>query len=75
MNEPSTAGAVSPRPITLDITAADAELLRTALKLLKTILGRDEADELRAVEALLARLPAPGRPVEARPAGPPGTPR
>lgn len=60
MNEPSGTVAVSPRPITLEITAAEAELLRTALKLLKTILGHEEADELRAVDALLTRLPTPG---------------
>jgi hypothetical protein len=36
----------------------ERELLRTALGLLISTLGREEADELRAAQALLARLDA-----------------
>ena len=36
----------------------ERDLLRTALRLLISTLGREEADELRAAQALLARLDA-----------------
>lgn len=38
-------------------SASDVALLRTALRLLLSTLGREEADELEEVQALLARLP------------------
>jgi hypothetical protein len=40
------------------LSPAEIELMRTALKLLRSILGHDQADELAAVKALLERLPA-----------------
>jgi len=42
----------------LDLTAAELAVLRTALQLLEDTLGREEADELEAVQALLRKLPA-----------------
>ena len=42
----------------LRLSAAEVELLRAALRLLRSILGRDEAEELEAVQALLRRLEA-----------------
>jgi hypothetical protein len=42
-------------PVELD--ASEVALLRTALRLLLSTLGREEADELEEVQALLARLP------------------
>lgn len=44
------------RSISLELTPDEADLVRTALGLLESTLGREEADELRAVQALLARL-------------------
>jgi hypothetical protein len=44
------------RKIALGLTDSERELLRTALRLLIATLGRDEADELREAQALLARL-------------------
>ncbi len=44
---------------TLAFSASEAELLRTALKLLIDTLGREEADELAEAQAILARLPSP----------------
>ena len=40
------------------LSPAEIALVRTALKLLLSILGHDQADELAAVKALLERLPA-----------------
>jgi hypothetical protein len=40
----------------LDLTPDELQIVRTALMLLKDTLGRDEAEELREVQALLARL-------------------
>jgi hypothetical protein len=48
---PAAPGSVTLRP-------GELELLRTALRLLESTLGRDEAQELRDVKALLARLEA-----------------
>jgi hypothetical protein len=42
--------------VRLDLSPSEAELLTTALKLLESTLGREEADELEEVQALLARL-------------------
>jgi len=44
--------------VSLDLSPGEAELLRTALKLLESTLGREEAEELDEVQALLARLAA-----------------
>jgi hypothetical protein len=47
-----------PDGIVLRLSPSEAELLRTALRLLLSTLGRDEAEELEAVKALLRRLDA-----------------
>lgn len=44
------------REVAIGLSEAERELLRTALRLLISMLGRDEADELRDAQALLARL-------------------
>jgi hypothetical protein len=44
------------RSISLELTADEANLVRTALGLLVATLGREEADELAEVQAILARL-------------------
>jgi hypothetical protein len=41
----------------LDLTASEVSLLRTALEMLEDTLGREEADEIEEVQALLRRLP------------------
>lgn len=41
---------------TLELTRAELDILRTALRLLASTLGREEADELAEVQRLLARL-------------------
>jgi hypothetical protein len=40
----------------LEVTVEERELLVTALKLLRSALGREEAEELAEVQALLAKL-------------------
>jgi hypothetical protein len=49
----------------VELTASEIALMRTALRLLRSALGREEADELEEVKALLAKLPdepiVPGR--------------
>jgi hypothetical protein len=40
--------------LTLRVTRAELELVRTALKLLLSTLGREEAEELKEVQTLLA---------------------
>lgn len=45
------------RTIRLDLTPSEVSLIRTALELLEDTLGREEADELEEVQAILARLP------------------
>jgi hypothetical protein len=58
-----TTGPSTPGPdeaeVSYPITFSPDEvlLLRTALELLEDTLGRDEADELEEVRALLRRLP------------------
>jgi hypothetical protein len=42
--------------ITLEFTDNDFQLVLTALRLLLSTLGREEAEELEQVRALLARL-------------------
>jgi hypothetical protein len=49
----------APDTIRLDLTPDELQLLRTALEILEDTLGREEADELEEVQALLARLRAP----------------
>jgi len=44
------------RSISFELTSDEANLVRTALGLLVATLSREEADELAAVQALLARL-------------------
>lgn len=41
----------------LELTTGEIELIRTALQMLEDTLGREEADELAEVQALLRRLP------------------
>jgi hypothetical protein len=41
---------------TVELDASERELVVTALRLLESTLGREEADELAEVQALLARL-------------------
>ena len=45
---------------TLELTSSEFELVRTALTFLFSSLGREEADELEEVRALLARLEREG---------------
>ena len=42
--------------IHLELTPDERQLLVTALKLLRSTLGREEAEELAEVQALLAKL-------------------
>ena len=42
----------------IDLTEEERALLVTALKLLRSALGRDEAEELAEVHALLAKVAA-----------------
>lgn len=42
----------------IDLTADEQALVVTALRLLLSTLGKEEADEIREIEALLARLEA-----------------
>lgn len=44
--------------ISLELSPDDVELVRTALHFLLSTLGRDEAEELEQVRALLGRLDA-----------------
>ncbi len=46
---------------TIVLSPGELDLVRTALRLLESTLGREEADELEAVQALLHRLPPVGR--------------
>jgi hypothetical protein len=43
---------------TLEFTRGELELVRAALRLLLSTLGREEADELADVQAILARVEA-----------------
>ena len=42
--------------VQLSFTAEELQLVRTALGFLLSTLGREEADELAAVQAILARI-------------------
>jgi hypothetical protein len=44
----------------LELTPGEVELMRTALEMLEDTLGREEAEELGEVQALLRRLPTKG---------------
>jgi len=46
--------------VELELSPDEFELVRTALRLLLSTLGREEADELEEVRALLARLGSAG---------------
>jgi len=52
-------GGAQPRTV-IELTPNELALVRTALGLLRSTLGREEADELAEVQALLARLPGQG---------------
>jgi len=54
-------GAGSRQTVSIELTGAELQLVRTALQILEDTLGHEEADELEAVQALLRRLPE-GRP-------------
>jgi hypothetical protein len=43
----------------VELSQSELELVRTALRLLESTLGREEAEELDEVQALLARLEPP----------------
>jgi hypothetical protein len=47
--------------VELSFTADEFQLTRTALRMLLSALGREEADELAEVQALLARIDATTR--------------
>ncbi len=44
----------------MGLTAHEMDLVRTALKLLLSTLGKEEADELEAVQEILTKLDAAG---------------
>ena len=48
--------APAPSDMLVRLSPSEVELVRTALRLLRNTLGRDEADELAEVMALLERL-------------------
>jgi hypothetical protein len=50
--------AVASTETVIRLSASEVEIVRTALRLLRSALGRDEADELAEVMELLARLEA-----------------
>jgi len=47
--------------VQLPLTADELLLVRTALRLLLSTLGRDEAEELKEVQVILARIDAAPR--------------
>lgn len=47
--------------ITLELDRDEADLVKAALRLLESTLGREQADELEEVQALLSRLDAASR--------------
>ncbi len=53
---------IAPLKVTLELNADELQLVRTALQLLRSTLGRQEADELAEIRALLMRLEAEARP-------------
>jgi hypothetical protein len=48
--------------IELRLTPDELDLTRTALRVLLSTLGREEADELEAVQAVLAKIAAQAEP-------------
>jgi Arc/MetJ-type ribon-helix-helix transcriptional regulator len=48
--------APAPVETVLRLTPTEVELIRSALRMLRNVLGREEADELAVVQALLERL-------------------
>jgi hypothetical protein len=52
------AGTPAPAGTVLHLAAEEVVLVRSALRMLRNVLGRDEADELKAVQAILERLDA-----------------
>ena len=50
-----------PQSIQLTLTTEEIQVVRTALRLLVSALGREEADELAAAQAILARIEAGDR--------------
>lgn len=46
----------APEKLVLTLTTEEFDLVRTALQLLRSTLGRQEAEELEEVRALLTRL-------------------
>ncbi len=57
MTEVSTPGET-----VLRLSPSEVELLQAALRMLRNVLGREEAEELAAVQALLERLEAARNP-------------
>ena len=49
----------APGETVLRLSPSEVELLRSALRMLRNVLGRDEAEELEAVKVLLERLETP----------------
>jgi hypothetical protein len=45
--------------VSVEFSRSELDLLRTALRLLLSTLGREEADELVEVQALLAKIDRP----------------
>jgi hypothetical protein len=52
----------TPVETVLRLSPSEVELLRAALRMLRNVLGREEAEELAAVQALLERLEATRNP-------------
>jgi hypothetical protein len=50
---------LTPGEVEVRFMPDEVELVRTALRMLRSALGRDEADELAEVKALLRKLDAP----------------
>jgi hypothetical protein len=48
--------ATTGQPVNLELSADEFELVLTALRVLLSTLGREEADELEEVRALVGRL-------------------
>jgi hypothetical protein len=49
----------TPGEITVRLMPDEVALVRTALRMLRSALGRDEAEELAEVQAILRKLDAP----------------
>jgi hypothetical protein len=59
-SEPAPDPAGAQVSTVIELTPNELALVRTALGLLRSTLGREEAEELAEVQALLARLPGAG---------------